>query len=180
MKPKEPIPLWLERELEDIDQMIGLLKAVKSSAFSLSSSPVDVLTRLLVDLLMKIKNSHEHGLPETEERNPAIIFLDDEPMGELGNSRQRTIKLNVNLNWHPPEAMHQFLQSLAVFFSRSLLKDFNFHDEFTHHLENLQKFLPPGFISQKSKHAEKKNKNIKEIRAYHSRKAYYRRRSNRK
>jgi hypothetical protein len=178
MKHKESIPLWLERELSDIDQMIGILEAVKSSAFSLSSSPVDVLTRLLVDLLMKIKNSHEHDLPETESLNPAIIFLDDEPMGPLGNSSQRTIKYHSKLNWHPTESMHKLLQGLAVFFSRSIKQDFIFQKDFHDLLKYLAEFLPPGFLSQKSKNAEKNIKNNKPNVAIEANvRAYYRRRS---
>ena len=182
MKSKEKIPLWLERELQDIDQMIGILDAVKNSAFSLSSSPVDVLVKLLVDLLMKIKNSYEHGLPETEALNPAIIFLDDEPMGELGNSSQRTIKYNSNLNWSPvyqdreSSPMPRFLRALAVFFSRSLKPNFNFQKDFHDLLKGMDKFLPPGRTCQESRKAEKIDKNFKQFQANKARNAYYRRR----
>jgi hypothetical protein len=186
MKPKERIPLWLERELEDIDQMIGLLNACKSSVYSLSSSPVAILVRLLVDLLMRIKNSYENGVPETEHLNEAIVFLDFDPMGPLGNSNQRTIKFNRKLNWsvvyrdRTTSPMPRFLRACAVFFSRSLQEDFNFSESFHDFLKGLQKFLPPGLTGQQSKYAEKNQQDIKELERRKRVNAYYRRRRKRK
>lgn len=52
---KQDIPLWLEREIVELDSLIELFQGLKSSIFSLASSPVDILTNLLVDLIMKIK-----------------------------------------------------------------------------------------------------------------------------
>lgn len=181
---KHEIPKWLEEELQDIDQMIGILQAVKSSAYSLSSSPVDVLVSLLVDLIMRIKNSYEHDLPETEDLNDEIIFLDDEPMGELGNSRQKTIKLKSHLNWSPvyrqrdTSPMPRVLRALAVFFSRSLDQDFNFQKSFHDFFEGLNQFLPPGVLSQKSINAEKSKQNIKKQIPSKGNNFYYRRRQN--
>ncbi len=182
---KHELPIWLEKELEDVDQMIGLLNAVKNSAFRLSSSPVDVLVQLLVDLLMRIKNSYEHGSPDFERNNPKIVFLDDEPMGELGNSRQRTIQLKSYLNWGPcyrdseDSPMPKFLKALAVFFSRSVKQDFNFQKTFHEFLNNLDDLLPPGRTCQKTQKSEKTNKNIQAIKTK-SVEAYFRRRRRQK
>jgi len=179
---KHELPIWLEQEIQDIDLMIGVLDAAKNSAFSLSSSPVSVFVQLLVDLLMRVKNSYEHGLPEFESNNPEIVFLDDEPMGPLGNSRQRTINFKSELNWSPVyqdpsvSPMPVFFRALAVFFSRSLKQSFDFQKDFHDLLKAMDKFLPPGVTSQKSHKAEKSNKNIKAIRAQKARNAYYRRR----
>jgi hypothetical protein len=182
---KHELPLWLEEELRDIDLLIGILDAAKNSAFSLTSSPVGDLVSLLVDLIMRIKNSYEHGISDFASNNPEVVFLDDQPMGELGNSRQRTIKFDRYLNWSPvykdPESspMPVFLKALAVFFSRSLDPKFNFQKSFHGFLKALDKFLPPGFTSQKSKNAEKITKNTKQLRAQKARSAYYRRRRQR-
>lgn len=179
---KHELPEWLEAEISELDQMIGILRALRNSAFSLSSSPVDVLVKLLVDLLMRIKNSYEHDLPETEDLNDEIVFFDDEPMGELGNSRQGVIKYKRHLNWDPvyqdrtTSPMPRLFKALAVFFSRSLDPKFDFQKSFHGFLKDLEEFLPPGFISQKSNNAEKSKKNIKNVQGQHPRNFYYRRR----
>lgn len=179
---KHELPIWLERELQEIDQMIGILDAVKNSAFSLSSSPVDILVKLLVDLVLKIKNSYEHGFPDFERNNPEIVFEDDKPMGPLGNSTQRTINIKSYLNWGPyyrdtqDSPMPRFLKALAVFFSRSIQKSFSFSESFHDFLKELQEFLPPGLTGQKTQKSEKTNKNVKEIQAKKARNFYYRRR----
>lgn len=177
---KHELPEWLEEQFQEIDLTIGVLRASEIGAFSLSSSPVEVLVSLLVDLLMRIKNSYEHGIPETERRNSAVVFLDDEPMGELGNSNQKTINFKSQLNWSPSSLredspMPFLIRELARFFSRSLRPDFCFGKEFVHLYQDLAKLLPPGFISQKSHKAEKRNKNRQTVQA-NARTFYHRRR----
>jgi hypothetical protein len=172
-------PLWLIERIEEIEGYIGILQALKSKAFSLSISPVGILTEGIVDLLMQLRKSYQDEAPYTGSLNPEIIFDDDGPRDDLGNIPQRERKFYVKRAVVPE--MPQFLWAFAVFFSRSLKKDFNFQKDFHGLLKDLNQILPPGFTSQKSNNAEKTSKKTKQLDANKiARSAYYRRRRQRK
>ncbi len=143
---------------EEFDLMIELLQKAKQTAFSLSVSPVNLLSRTASDLLLRIANAYEDGVPKTERLNPTIKF-DYRFSDPLGNPFQRTVNENRSEAWNPQ--FSRFSRELAVFFSRSLLKDFSFQKDFHDLLNNLQDILPPGFLSQKSNNAEKINKRLR-------------------
>jgi hypothetical protein len=174
MKYQEDIPEWLESEYREIDDLIESLRVSKELLVSFRSSPVDILTNTAVDLLIKLKKAYYEESPLSGDPNPVIIF-DERFSDPLGNVSQREFNRYSLRVWSPP--MEKFLFHLAVFFSRSLMKDFKFQKDFHDLLKNLQEFLPPGLTSQKSKNAEKTNKNVKVDRAIKARNAYYRRRS---
>ena len=153
------------KSLRQIDYKTSILR---------SSSPVDFLTNIVVDILLILKESYKEGVPKTERSNPIIIF-DYGKSGPLGNPAQTTRNFNVESAWSPQLAA--FAKELTIFFSRSLKKGFTFQKEFVHLTDKLKEFLPPGFIPQKSKNAEKidkKKKGIKTIRrdAYHRRRRF--------
>ena len=170
---KEKLPLWLIERIEDIESYIGVLQAAKRSAFSLSISPVNVLTDLLVDIILKLRESYENEAPQSERPNPEIIF-DEFSQGPLGNPAQRTRNFYVHRVNDPQ--MEKFLLHLAEFFSRSMQKGFTFQKEFVHLTDNLKHFLPPGITSQKSNKAEKIQKNEKNLKAQRARNFYHYRR----
>jgi hypothetical protein len=165
---------WLEEQHREIDQLIDDLKLTKLTL--LSSSPVDNLTNIAVDLLIKLKKAYYEEAPMTGDPNPVVIF-DERFSDPLGNVFQREFNRYSLRAWSPP--MEKFLFHLAIFFSRSLKPDFNFQKDFIHLLKSLNEFLPPGLISQKSRKAEKSNKNVKDIQAKKARNAYFRRRRQR-
>jgi hypothetical protein len=174
LKPKELVPEWLIEIEEDIDSYIAVLQAAKKHLVSISISPVNILTDIAVELLMKLRYLYQNEAPKSERKNPAIIF-DESQMGDLGLPPQRTINFKVQGVWSPQ--MEKFLFHLAIFFSRSLKTNFSFEKDFHDLIQKLDEFLPPGTCSQKSIKAEKSQKNIKQVRAQKARKAYYRRRS---
>jgi hypothetical protein len=172
---KEPIevPEWLESEYREIDDLIESLRVSKDLLVSFRSSPVDVLTRTAVDLLVKLKKAYYEESPLSGDPNPVIIF-DERFSDPLGNVAQREFNRYSLRVWSPP--MEKFLFHLAVFFSRSLSKDFQFQKDFHDLLKNLKEFLPPVPIGKESKNAEKTNKNVN-IHKANNISGYYRRRS---
>lgn len=156
-----------------LDQMIEALKLAKFAGFRSSSSPVNVLLNAAIDICIRISNSYKDGVPKFERTNPTIK-IDRVKLDPLGNP------LSVNINryreeaWSPEIAL--FTKQLAVFFSRMCRKDFNFQKDFHDLLNSLNDLIPPGIIPQKSKNAEKRKKNIKEIRAKQAQNFYFRRR----
>jgi hypothetical protein len=174
MKYQEDIPEWLESEYREIDDLIESLRVSKELLVSFRSSPVDILTNTAVDLLIKLKKAYYEESPLSGDPNPVIIF-DERFSDPLGNVAQREFNRYSLRVWSPP--MEKFLFHLAVFFSRSLMKDFKFQKDFHDLMKNFQELLAPGLTSQKSKNAEKTNKNVKVDRAIKARNAYYRRRS---
>lgn len=172
MEPKE-VPDWLESEYQEIDDLIELLKMTKISLLSFRSSPVDVLTQLAVDLIIRLKKAYYDEAPMKGDPNPTIYF-DERFSDPLGNIKQKEFTRYELRAWSPP--MEKFLFHLAIFFSRSLKKDFKFQEDFHGLLKSLNEFLPPGSFSQKSNSAEKNKKNITN-KKNNSNYWYYRRRS---
>lgn len=165
-------PLWLMRR-EEFDEYIELLQTLKKSVFSLRISPVNVTTNIVIEQLLRLSKSYEDGVPKTERVNPTVKF-DYRFSDSIGNPKQSTFYEKSAEAWNPQLA--KFIRELTIFFSRSLKEDFTFEKDFHGLFKNLQEFLPPGFRSQKSKNAEKRKKNVKEIRAKKAQIAYYRRR----
>jgi hypothetical protein len=112
----------------------------------------------------------------TEIPNPVIIF-DERFSDPLGNVLQSEFNRYTPAAYNPP--LEHFLFHLAVFFSRSILPNFNFQKDFHDLLNSMEKFLPPGIFPQKSVKAEKKQKQIKTKTLQEKRvDGYYRRRRN--
>lgn len=163
---------WLERKSEDFDLMIELLQAAKNTAFSFHSSPVNIMSEIATDLLLKLSQAYEEGVPKRERLNPTIIF-DYRFPDPLGNASSFKRESKSPEAWDPD--LSYLCRRLAIFFSRSIREDFSFQKDFHDLLNHLQDIFPPGFISQKSYKAEKKKNNIKS-QAAKARTAYYRRR----
>lgn len=174
------VPDWLEDQHLKVLAYASYLEAqaqslrqidYKSSVLR-SSSPVDFLTSMIMDVLLILKESYEQGVPKTEPRNPVISF-DYGKSGPLGNPAQTTRYFKVEEAWDP--RMAEFLRRLIIFFSRSLDKGFTFPKAFHELVDYLSEFLPPGFLSQKSENAEKIKKKDNSFKR-NARRGYYNRR----
>lgn len=172
---KHELPVWLKERVRTFESLISILQATKNSMLTLSFSPTNDLIRTTIESLELLRRAFSEGWPRTARANPQIEF-DERFSDEIGNVSQRTKSFFVATTYDPE--MEMIISDLIVFFSRSLESTFNakkgFHDLFG----KSDQLLPPGLLTQKSKNAEKSNKNIKEFRAQKARNFYYRRRRN--
>lgn len=173
---KHEIPEWLIERLEVFESLISILQATKNSMLSLSISPVNDLIRVTIESLEMLRRAFQEEWPIKATPNPQIIF-DERYSDPLGNISQSTRNFRVETAYNPE--FENIVSDLITFFSRFLHNpSFNaskdFHDLFGARNDR----SPPGFISQKSKDAENKNKKIQKFQANKARKFYYRRRQN--
>ena len=136
-----------------------------------SSSPVTLLVSMIKDLLLTMRRAYQEGRAKTGPLNPSIIF-DERLTDPLGNIKSSKQKYWVEEIWSPQ--LSAFCEQLFIFFSRSMVKDFNFSKDFDRLRKNLSQFLPPE-VSQKSIKAEKNNQQRNAPKA-NARRAYYHRR----
>lgn len=172
----------LERKIAKIDQLIALLQKSKTSILSLRSSPINLYTELLSDIILKMAFAIEEGTPSKERVNPGIKFGVEYSYQKvsvfpyeirIGHEVSEEIKFPKPKTIDDPE-LAIFLRQLAVFFSR-IGQETNFKKAFHELFEYVKDFLPPSLHSEERASAEKTSNRNKKTQATRARDFYYRR-----